>query len=83
MTTRTERLASINEAIAKGGGIIAFSRKLGVTHQAVTGWRRRAYVPLSRALRIEQLLGVPRAAIVAPEIAAALAPNPETVDDLI
>lgn len=83
MTTRTQRLTSINEAIALGGGILSFSRALGVSHQAVTGWRKRGYIPLSRALRVEQLFGVSRAAIVAPEIAAALAPLSESVTDLL
>lgn len=83
MTPREQRLHNINTAIERGGGIIAFARKLGVTHQAVTGWRKRCYVPVARALQIESMFGVPRAGIVAPEIARAIATPSSEADDLI
>lgn len=55
-------------AISRGGGIIAFSRALGVTHQAVSAWRKRYHVPPHRALAIEALFGVDRFLLIQPEL---------------
>lgn len=65
---KAERLASINEAIRRGGGIIAFSRKLGIAHQSVSYWRKQGHVPPDRALLVEQLFGVPRRSLVHPSV---------------
>lgn len=67
-TTKVDRLASINEAISRGGGIVAFARKLGLSHQAVTGWRKAGHMPPDKALLVEQLFGVPRRAVIHPSM---------------
>lgn len=71
MTTFQQRLNALNTAIKRGDGIIAFSRALGVTHQAVTTWRRKGQVPIARAFTIDRLYGVPAALLMAPELAEA------------
>ena len=67
-STKASRTKSLNEAIRRGGGIVAFARKLGISHQAVTRWRQIGYVPPDKALTIEQLFGVPRRAVVHPDM---------------
>lgn len=70
--TNNERLPALREAIDKLGGIIAFSRQLGVKHQAVYAWFRKGWVPLERAVVIERLTGVDRTLLVKPSVAEAL-----------
>ena len=41
--------AALESAIKRAGGILAFARDLGVTHQAVSAWRKRGHVPFDRA----------------------------------
>ena len=67
MTTPESRLAQLNIAIQRGGGILAFARALGVTHQAVTAWRKAGCVPFARAFQIDKLYSVPAASIMPPE----------------
>lgn len=74
MTSRQQRLDALNVAIARAGGIIAFSRDLGVTHQAVTSWRKHCRVPVQRAVAVEKLYGVDRRFLIDPAILEALAP---------
>lgn len=67
----TDPIAHLDDAILRGGGIIAFADKMGVTHQSVYGWKRRSYVPALRALQIEQLFGIPRTLLMHPDLAEA------------
>ena len=62
---------ALESAIKRGGGIVAFARTLGVTHQAVTAWRKRGHVPFDRAARIEVLYGVLREGLLSPRNAEA------------
>lgn len=73
VTTPEERIAALDEAIKRGGGIVAFSRRMGVTHQAIYSWRKRGWVPLERALAIEAIFGISRERLIAPRLAWALA----------
>lgn len=69
----TPQLAALDEAVKRAGGIVAFSRAIGVSHQAVNGgWRRRGYVPLLRAVAIERLWGVRVETLVREDVAQAL-----------
>lgn len=77
------RREALETAITRAGGIIAFSKAMGVTHQAVTAWRRRGYVPLQRAATIEASFGIDRAQLVAPEIASLLTSPPTPAADLL
>jgi len=72
VTSKEQRREAIEVAIARGGGIIAFSKAMSVTHQAVTSWRKKARVPLPRAMVIEHLYGVGREHLIDPAIAEAL-----------
>jgi hypothetical protein len=80
VTSPQQRRDALEVAIARGGGIIAFAKAMGVTHQAVTFWRKKSCVPLPRAMVIEHLYGVGREHIIDPAIAEALmAPSAASV----
>lgn len=71
--TRRERIAALDEAIKRGGDIVAFARRIGVTHQAVYRWKKRGWTPLDRALAIEAVFGIDRNRLIEPRLAYALA----------
>lgn len=72
--TKTTQMQALDEAVVKGGGIVAFSRALGISPQAVNGgWRRRGWVPQLRAMQIERLWGVPARSLMDPKLVDALA----------
>lgn len=50
--------SAIDLAIGACGGLLPFSKLLGVSYQAVQKWRRK--VPAERVLAIEAISGVPR-----------------------
>lgn len=77
-----QRLANLNLAIARAGGIVSFARKMGVSHQTVSYWRKQCCVPPARAITIEQLFGVPRANIVNPTLARLLS-EPDSAGESI
>lgn len=54
---------ALYRAAATFGGLAELARKLGVTPQAVDGWRSRGRVPAERVLDIERLTGVTRHAL--------------------
>lgn len=71
MTTKDERVDNLKRAIRVGGGIVKFSRDMGVTHQAVNAWKKRGAVPFDRAAVIEMRYGVPRVSLIEPRLASA------------
>lgn len=62
----------LNEAIKRAGGILAFSRSLGISHQVVYQWKRLGYVPAARAIVIESKYGIPLRKMLRFELAEAL-----------
>lgn len=62
-------MIGIREAVRKADGGPQLARKLGVTHQAVYQWLKVGWVPLTRALQIENIYGIPRQKLVSPKIA--------------
>ena len=56
---------------------------MGVSHQAVTRWRKRGAMPIERALVAEQLFGVPRVTLVSPAVAEALTAPEQTGDSIL
>lgn len=66
---------TLNRAIAAGGGIIAFARAMGVTHQAVYHWKKRGYVPFDKAAKVQNLFGEPMLDLVREDVAAVLTLN--------
>jgi DNA-binding transcriptional regulator YdaS (Cro superfamily) len=62
------KLRGVALAIQRAGGQVLFAEMLGVTQQAVSIWARQGYVPLKRAVEVEQITSVPRHALVNPRI---------------
>ena len=69
---RHECIAAIREAIDRAGGIIKFCKVMGVTHQAVYGWRKRGWVPPERPVVIEAVFRIDRRRLMKPSLVAAL-----------
>lgn len=72
MTTKEERIAAIDLAIERGGGIVRFAKSMNVTHQAVYNWRKRGWVPPERAVVIEAVFAIPRADLMNPDLVRAV-----------
>lgn len=66
------QIETLNKAIAAGGGILAFARRLNISHQAVYQWKAAGYVPADRALEIQLVYGVPFLDLVSADTAARL-----------
>lgn len=69
-TSREERLAAFDEAIAKAGGIVLFAATMGVTCRQAYGWRSYGYVPVERAIAMEAVFGIDHRRLVAPDVLA-------------
>jgi DNA-binding transcriptional regulator YdaS (Cro superfamily) len=52
-----DREAGLVEAINISGSITALAKKLGISPQAITLWKR---IPSNRLLQIEEVTGIPR-----------------------
>lgn len=72
MTTKEERIAAIDLAIKRGGGIVKFCQRMNVSHQAVYNWRKRGWVPPERALVIEAVFGIERSQLMNPDLVRAV-----------
>lgn len=83
MTNKAGRLAALDTAIERGGGIVRFSRALKITHQAIYHWRRRGWVPADRALAIESIFGVPREELMEPGLVAVMTAPPSAAADVL
>jgi DNA-binding transcriptional regulator YdaS (Cro superfamily) len=58
----------IAAAVRKAGGVTQLAHLLGVSHQVVSRWLQRGYVPYRRVLEIEAQLGIDRQALIAPRL---------------
>ena len=72
MTTKEERIAALDLAIERGGGIVKFCQRMNVSHQAVYNWRKRGWVPPERALVIEAVFGIERSQLMNPDLVRAV-----------
>jgi len=72
MTTKNERIAALDLAIERGGGIVKFTKAMGVTHQAIYAWRKRGWVPPERAVVIESIFGIDRGLLMNPNLVRAV-----------
>jgi hypothetical protein len=72
-------LSGIEQAVAKAGGYMAFVRSLRpvekrdgttghISRQVVYMWVKRGWVPMLRAVEIEDLYGIDRALLVKPAL---------------
>jgi hypothetical protein len=77
------RRHALEEAIQRAGGIVRFAKAMRVSLQAVTLWRRQRYVPLTRAVEIEQRYHVLRETLVPADVAAALATPRSAPSDVL
>lgn len=62
-------LETLNEAVAKGGGLVKFAASLKISLQAVGAWRKAGYVPVPRAYQIAKMQGGDPLALMDPEMA--------------
>jgi len=69
----TPQIEILNAAIRDNGGIIAFAQDMGVSHQVIYQWKKRGYVPMDRALIIQNKYGVDHKTMVRSDIAQLLA----------
>jgi DNA-binding transcriptional regulator YdaS (Cro superfamily) len=60
--------SGIDRAIEIAGGQEALAASVGCTQQNVSFWKGQGYVPVLRAVEIEQATGVPRITLVDPRI---------------
>lgn len=68
--SKEDRIAALETAISRGGGVVRFSKALGISTQAIYHWKRRGWVPVDKALIIEALFGVPREDTLEPSFVA-------------
>lgn len=66
--TDAPKFNGVQAAADKSGGILPLAELLGVTHQAVYGWLKRAWMPARQAVIVEQKLGLNRAQNLDPHI---------------
>lgn len=72
-TLRANRYSGILAALVAAGSTAALAKQLGVNYQAVQQWVNNGYVPLGRISEIEAQYGIPRADLIDPKYAAAIA----------
>lgn len=72
MTDKNARIAAIDTAIERAGGIMKFCKCFNVTHQAVYSWRKRGWTPPERAVAIEAVFGISRDSLMNPDLVRAL-----------
>jgi transposase-like protein len=82
MTTKEERIAAIDLAIVRGGGIVKFCRRMGVSHQAVYAWKRRGWAPLEKSIVLEAVFSIPRSDLMNPDLVRTLS-TPSASADLL
>lgn len=66
-------MPALDQAIEKAGGRVPLAKALGVTRQAIYGWRKQGWVPAARAREIEDRFDVPRMLLIKPELRAIVA----------
>lgn len=69
----SDPVAALNEAIKSAGGILAFARAMGLSHQVVYQWKKRGYVPAERALIIEHKYDIPHNRLIRRALAEMIA----------
>jgi DNA-binding transcriptional regulator YdaS (Cro superfamily) len=60
----TPQISGIEAAIVAAGGQDNLAKLIGCTQQNVSSWKARGYVPLLRAVEIEQRTGVARLRLI-------------------
>ncbi len=68
----TREPTALDAAVEKAGSISALARLIGVKHQVVNRWVQKGFVPLDRAVQINQEYGIPTRDLVNPRLVNAL-----------
>lgn len=63
-------------AVQQAGTQEKLGQHLGVSQQAVSQWMEKGWVPLARALQIEERFSIPRSRLVDPRIVELLTASP-------
>ena len=74
MTDNIRDERGIDRAVRIAGTQRALADKLGITQQAVANMVRKGYCPLSRAIEIEGVYGIPRRDLLSAALADLIAP---------
>lgn len=71
MTGIEKAIAALAErdTLARPGGAEVLAERLGVSQQAVSGWKAKGWVPAGRAKAISDMTKVPMRELVHPNIA--------------
>lgn len=64
----TDKLRGIDKVIEMAGSAQLLAARLGVSHQAVYGWRKKGFVPTKRLLQIEKMFGVQREELASQQV---------------
>lgn len=65
-------MLGIDKAVEAAGSARRLAMGLGVSHQAVSKWKQRGWVPLARAKEIEEIFNIPRRDLLNPAITVLL-----------
>jgi len=57
---------AVFKAVELSGSIAELAKKLGVSRQVIYVWIRQGFVPLRRAIQIEEIFGIPRVQLIDP-----------------
>lgn len=59
---------AVDQVITQAGSQTALARALGVKQPVISHWRRKGWMPLTRAVQCEQMYGVSRLELVKPSL---------------
>lgn len=62
----------INAVISAAGSQVALAKALGVTQPVIAHWKRKGWMPVTRAAQCESLFGVSKLSLVRADIREAL-----------
>jgi hypothetical protein len=68
-TEKTMEKTGIELAVDAAGGQVALANLIGNSQALVWSWLKQGYVPVLRAVEVEQASGVPRIKLIDPRIA--------------
>jgi DNA-binding transcriptional regulator YdaS (Cro superfamily) len=69
-----KKQTGVERVIAIAGTQSKVAADMGVEQQTVSHWLKTGHMPVKRAVEAEKLYGVPRSALVDPELRKAVAP---------
>jgi len=67
-------IPGICKAVKAAGSQTELADKVGVTQQVISKWVRVGFVPLNRAVELEELYDIPRRELISPKLRDLLEP---------